>query len=311
MAVRGREGREPGPDAISFDNGRQSQNYRMRMSRGFWHFLTLVGTVGLIGYLGWEGWKRVGPRRPELNAVRRQLADAVIPEVVEAVREARAGVRSAVSLHLVNDPTDYLTDGLRRELELTGILHLNDLTLGEKLRRALSLPVRTTAQLPEALDEARSRGAQAVLFGAVQTFESVGSGGVLDLELTLAELGRGTVLFHRRFVRDTSKDVPGLAAIEDGVARVGGPQRLVAWVAAVLLLPVFTVGFIRTMVRRGSNRANGMTLGLYTLIDLLLAYVLVGASFASWTAAILFLLLGAAAFAYNVLIMSHVLRLET
>lgn len=280
------------------------------MSRGFWHFLTLVGTIGLIGYLGWEGWKRVGPRRPELNAVRRQLADDMVPEVVEALREARSGVRSAVFFHLVNDPSDYLTDGLRRELELTGVLQLNDMTLGEKVRRLLSLPVSTTAQLPEALEQARGRGAQAVLLGAVHTFESVGSGGVLEFDITLAELGRGTVLFHRKFARDTSAGLPGLAAIEDGVSRVGGPERLVAWVAAVLLLPVFTVGFIRAMVRRGSNRANGVTLGLYTIIDLLLAYVLVGASFATWTAAILFLLMGAAAFAYNVLIMSQVLKLE-
>jgi hypothetical protein len=246
-----------------------------------------------------------------VSAARRQVADELIPQLLEDIRDGRGGVRSAVLIHLVNDPSNYVTDRLRAGLEVSGILQLNDLTVTEKLQRMLRLPVSSTADLPAALALARGRGAQAVLFGSVHTFESFASGARLELELSLAELGKGTVVFTRRFTRDTSTPAPALAALQEEVSKLAGPRGLVAWVAAMLLLPVFTVGFIRTMVRRESNRVNALTLGLYTLVDVLLAYLLVGMSLASLTAALPLLGLAALAFAYNVLIMSYAVRLES
>ncbi len=46
----------------------------------------------------------------------------------------------------------------------------------------------------------------------------------------------------------------------------------------MLLLPVFTIAFIRTMVRKDSNKTNAFVLGIYTVADALLAWLLIGAA---------------------------------
>jgi len=73
---------------------------------------------------------------------------------------------------------------------------------------------------------------------------------------------------------------------------------------------VFTISFIRAMVRKESNRANGFTLGIYTGADALLAYLLLGAGVSSVFSALLFALVVGIAFAYNVFIMTFALKME-
>ena len=79
----------------------------------------------------------------------------------------------------------------------------------------------------------------------------------------------------------------------------------------MLLLPVFSIGFIRSMVSKNSNSTNAFVLGVYTLADGLLAWLMVGASVTSmWTGLILLAAI-AIALAYNVRIMTFALKLET
>jgi hypothetical protein len=79
----------------------------------------------------------------------------------------------------------------------------------------------------------------------------------------------------------------------------------------VLLLPVLTINFLRAICRRQSNRANALALAGYTLVDALLAWLLVGAGLSSgWTVAV-FIIAVAAAFAYNVRMMTFAVKLET
>jgi hypothetical protein len=88
-------------------------------------------------------------------------------------------------------------------------------------------------------------------------------------------------------------------------------QRLLGWLLAVLLLPVFTINFMRAMFHRNSNRSNAFVLAVYTLADALLAWLLVGGALSSWWTVAIFILAVAAAFAYNIRIMTFVLTLET
>jgi len=69
-------------------------------------------------------------------------------------------------------------------------------------------------------------------------------------------------------------------------------------------IAVFSIGFIRTMVRKESNRSNAFVLILYTLVDAVLAYLLVGAALLHWVAVTVFIVAVAAALAYNVRIMT-------
>ena len=77
-----------------------------------------------------------------------------------------------------------------------------------------------------------------------------------------------------------------------------------------MLLPVFTIAFIRTMVRKGSNKTNAFVLAIYTLVDALLAWLLVGAALTSWFPVVVFIIAVAVAFLYNVRIMSFAVKLE-
>jgi len=54
------------------------------------------GTILLAGYVFWLGWTNLGPRKPEVGPVRRELADKAVAEVVEDIRQHRGDVRDAV-----------------------------------------------------------------------------------------------------------------------------------------------------------------------------------------------------------------------
>jgi len=78
----------------------------------------------------------------------------------------------------------------------------------------------------------------------------------------------------------------------------------------MLLLPVFSISFIRYMVAKKSNRINAFTLGIYTVVDLIFAYFMIGGRFGSFVSVLIFVLAGLCAFAYNVRLMTFAVKLE-
>ncbi|MCC5828727.1 MAG: hypothetical protein JJU36_04705 [Phycisphaeraceae bacterium] len=276
-----------------------------------------MGAVVLIGYIAWLAWQNLGPHRPEIDPARRQLADKVIVTVVEDLTAGRGPLRQAALMQLENDPTGYVTDRLRAEIERRGILDLRDRTVGEKLADLLGLRRAGHGDMDAAVSRGRARGSPAVLFGTVHALGTGGFGRAgtargadIDLEITLADTATGQVLFTRRYTRDTTPLATIITDLQATARGVPWYQRLVAWALIVLLLPVFTIGFVRAMVRRGSNRANAFVLGIYTLAGALLAFLLAGAAFDGWLAVVVFIAAVAAAFLYNVRIMTFALRLE-
>ena len=87
-------------------------------------------------------------------------------------------------------------------------------------------------------------------------------------------------------------------------------KRFLAWSLIVLLLPVFTIGFIRGMVRRESNAANAVTLAIYTGVDAILAYLLLVRGLSAWGPVLAWLGAVGAASLYNLYVMSFAVRLE-
>ena len=98
------------------------------------------GAVMLAAYIAWLGWTTLGPRKPEIGAVRQKLAAEAIGEIVENIRQNRGDVQNVVLLHFANDPTDYFTDTLRSVIEQRGVLDLQGRTLMEKARKKLLKP---------------------------------------------------------------------------------------------------------------------------------------------------------------------------
>ncbi len=281
------------------------------MLRWQWKAFTSIGSISLAMWLFWLGWTHLGPRKPEVGPLRQQVAEQVVPRAVEDIRLGRQEVRSAALLHLANDPSDFVTDRLRDAIEAAGVLDLRDRTFMAKVRNVLHLRQSAHGDLESALARGKALGVEAVLFGRVERFESSPRGAQLDLELTLATVANRQVVFTKRYSKDMATGLLSHPAVQEQMRAVRPSQRFLAWVVIVLLLPVFTIAFIRAMVRKESNRVNAFTLAIYTAVDALLAYLLVGAALIGWLSVLLFIIAVGAALAYNFFIMNFALRLET
>ncbi len=271
--------------------------------------LPKLGTIVLAGYLFWLGWTALGPRKPEAGPIRQELADRAVLDIVEDIRASRGGLRDVALLHFANDPTDYFTDTLREAIEENGVLDLRDLTLSEKIFGLLNFRHETYGERERAISRAESLGVQGVLYGSVYAFESYPGGAEIDVEVNLVDVASGEAMFSSRYRVDSSS-APAITAVQEATRSFPWFHRLLGWLIAVLLLPVFTIMFIRTMVRKGSNKANAFVLGIYTLVDAILAWLLVGAAISSWFPVVVFILAVIAAFLYNVRVMTLAIRLE-
>lgn len=273
--------------------------------------ISKAGAFLLAGYIAWTGWAQLGPRKPDVGPVRRDLADEAVSRIVEDIRTSRGDIRRATLLHFENDPADYFTDVLRRVIERRGTLNLGDRPLTVKARDVLNLQHPAYASADEALARGRQLGAPAVLYGTLHAFESYPGGAKLDVEVALADVSTGETVLSKRY----RLEVPPAVGAETGTPGTGASwsllHRLFGWLIAVLLLPVFTITFIRTVVRKESNWSNAFVLGVYTAADALLGWLLFGPMLGSWWAVPAFVVAVGLAFAYNVRVMTFALRLET
>jgi hypothetical protein len=269
-----------------------------------------VGLIVLAGYLAWQVRDVVLPAKPEVSRGRQEVANQLVPLIVEDLRKSRGDLRSAALLPLSGDASGYVSEQLRQVIGASGILDLGDRTISERVRDALHLRQATCENATEAAVEARSRGAPAAIWGVVQTFESSPHGAVLDVEIHLLDVQSGKDVSSRRYTRDLD-NTPLMQTLAD--VKASGPrilERIAAWLIAALLLPVFTIEFLRATVRKESNRWNGTALAIYTVADALLAVLLGGGGLS--TPALVALILAAAVvgFTYNVVIMTRVVKAE-
>ncbi len=278
-----------------------------------WQYRAFIqaGTLAFAAYLAWLGWIHLGPRKPEVGPLRKQVVEQIVPQVVEDLRVARQSVGSAAILHLANDPSDYVTDQLRSGIERSGVLDLRDRTFMEKLRNILQLRHPTFADLGPALKQGKSLGVQSVIFGRINFHEMASGGAKLDFDLLFASVDSGQILLNKKYQREISPGLLSNAAVQEQFQSVCPARRFLGWVVIVLLLPVFTISFIRAMVRKESNRINAFTLTVYTAVDALLAYLLLGAALTGWLSVLLFIVAVGAALAYNFYIMNFALKLES
>jgi hypothetical protein len=273
--------------------------------------LSKAGALVLVGYIAWLGWESLGPKKPEIDPLRKELADRVISNIVEDIRSSRDDIRRVALLPFGNDSMDQFTDMLRTVIEQSGVLDLRDRTLSEKARNVLASEHPSYTSTNAAVARGKELGTQGTLFGAIHAFESYPGGAKIDVEVTLVDVATGKSVFSKQYSLENGGSSPVVASVQASTQRFPWFQRLLGWLIVVLLLPVFTIGFIRTMIRRGSNRANFFVLSVYTVVDAVLAWLLVGAALNSWWAVLPFIVAVAAAFAYNVRIMTFALRLET
>jgi hypothetical protein len=272
--------------------------------------VTRIGAVALMVNIAWLGWHHLGPRRPEIGYVRQQMADRIILDIAEDIRLSRGDIRYTALLHFQNDPANYFTDKLRSVIEQRGILNLRDRTFSEKFKNLLKMRLPSYHDTETVLKMGRKMGADGVLYGTIHAFESYPGGVKLDVEVSLADVSANYVFFNKYYSKESASSMFAAAAAQDRVTGIPWFQRFLGWLFIVLLLPVFTINFIRTMVRKDSNKTNAFVLSIYTLADTILAFLLVGAALTSWFPVLVFIAAVACAFLYNVKIMTFALRLE-
>ena len=213
-----------------------------------------------------------------------------------------------------NDAVHFIIAGdgpLRKELEESGaFLDVRDHTFGAKLRDFLNLRHPSYGEAGPAVEAVTSRNVQAVVYGTIHRFESTENATELDLEISLAAVPSGELLFTRRYDEQQGSGLLPGAETPESIRRIGFAKRFFLLALLILLLPVFTIVFIRTMVRKRENRSNALTLGVYTAADAILALLLLGTDFRSFLSVLFLLVIITAALLYNVAIMTHAVRLE-
>jgi hypothetical protein len=272
---------------------------------------TRIGKGLFLLILLWMAWEYFGPKRPVVSAERKGLADAVAPVIVDQLHAAQLPIETVALVYFESDPSGYVTDTLRAELEAKWPLDLLDLGFFQKLRNFLGLRPTGHGEVTGAVDAVKSRGVDGVIFGTVHRFDATDGGAVLELELAVAEVPSGRPLFTPPpFVEQTGSGVFGGGGAGQELHRLGLGKRLFFLALLVLLLPVFTIGFLRGMVRKRDNRTNGLVLGVYLTVDVILAILLLGTNFHSTLSVLLLILVVGVALLYNVALMTQALRLE-
>ncbi|MGC9261358.1 MAG: hypothetical protein ACP5I8_14930 [Phycisphaerae bacterium] len=270
--------------------------------------LIRIGAIALMLNLAWQAWDNFGPHRPEVSALRAQMVKNVLPSMVADLQRAGKRFRHVELLHLQNDPSGYVTNQLRSALGQSGIFDLQPRTFIARLEGAFGIARPGVGDAATAMRDAQ--GQNAVIFGTVRRFYSAGDSGRLDLSLNLADIATGHVVFSRRYQETHSPTEILPVGTTAGLSLAARLRRLLGWLITILLLPVFTIGFLRATVRKKSNRANAFAMGVYTAVDAGLAILFMGISFSSWLAMAFLILAVTAAAAYNVAIMTFSLRLE-
>lgn len=217
-------------------------------------------------------WWWLGPEKPSSDRPRNQLAQAVTARVAERIRQERGDVRRAEVLHFANDPTDCVTDALRKNLLNSGfILDMGGTPSSEKVRSLINLRNDGSFDSDRAIDYAKEHQLDAVIIGVVDRFETVN--GVADL--------MGKVKFISLLTGKTV-DIPmtkeGLADDPAPVAEGALPywQLILLGLAGMILLPIVLFPLLKRVMRRDSNLATGGLLLFLTAGNVTAVWLIVG-----------------------------------
>jgi hypothetical protein len=277
------------------------------MRNVIWLVFTRGGTVAFIFLVCWWAYDYFGPRKQVLAEECRAAANEVIPTIVDDLARNRGDIRSLAVLQFDNDPTDFVTATLYERLGPSGAFDLQDRTLGEKAREAARFQHPSFGDAASAIEEGRAREVDGVVFGVVRELSIVDGDATVDLQVNLADVRTGTTIFSSAYTR---ADAVSSSSSPEVIRRISWWKRFLMWTVAILMLPVFTIAFLRTMVAKQSNASNALVLTLYTFVAVVLAILLIGFNFSSLWSLLALALCAGAAFIYNVFMMTCALRME-
>jgi len=265
----------------------------------------------LLGVLAWFMIMELAPQRPPLGPLRQSLAAEAALAMVKDIHARRGDARTAVVLPFEGDSSGRLTAQVRELLQLRGVLLLPPPPLSERISDLFNLPLQGQFNDALAARAAQNAGMDLAIIARVERLESGPERqGVVDVRYRLVSAG-GHVVHDGRY-RKQVKAAPVMPAMP--AALQAGWETLLyrglAWGLMMLLLPVVSVSFIRTMLRRNSNTANAVMLAVYALAGGISAHLLFSPLMDGGWLALTVLGASAIAFAYTVYLASTIINME-
>lgn len=286
--------------------------------------LGLPKTIMLIVYLGiaYFAWICFGPEKFEPSPSREKATERIVSQMMLKIRENRGEMKTALLPNFEGDKTGYFSDCLRSKIEHSGILEVKEKAITDKIRTRLNLKLAERPSLEVVLKSAREDGVDCILWGDLARFEEVNGGVMIKGEWKLVRCSDESAVYHDTFEYDTitstvAKIKQSVNELATDTGAAAGPFTRIAWQIRVLgylivtlLIPVGTFAFIRAMVKRRSNGTNAFMLGIYTVIDMVFAFFMIGGAFVSTAAVAIFIAASLFALIYNVMMMSFAVKLE-
>ena len=272
--------------------------------------LVRIASATLIFNTLWAGWSQFGPTKPVPSDARLDMAVKAAEVVRNDLREHRGDFHSMAFLSFKGDPTDTVANALRNSINQSGTFDLCNKGLLDKIRDRLGLREYASDDLNDALSLGKKKKTDLVLYGTVLQYEIINRKGVLVLDYNLVETKSGSVLYHGKYDSSASGDSLANVVTDTVQSLLGktpnkpGLNQLLGWILIVMLLPVFSFTFLMNVTAKRSNSANAMALGIYTLIDCLLAWILMKPQFDGIGSIAVFVLFCLGSFLYNVKMMS-------
>lgn len=248
----------------------------------------------------WQGWGVVRPKPWPTDDLQRAAIEDVCWQAAEAVPTELPGIKDLAVMRLAGyDHDGYITARLAECLHRIGRYPVLHETLSGNIKKELGVGEVPVATATEAVAAAKSLGVAGVVFGRVEENRRDRDSASVRVDLKVARIDTGEQVFARSL---TARQPPPATTASEGVSASGilsGIRPFAVWAVIMLLLPILLVPIIRQMLEKESNTVNLALLLALTLVDVLVACLLLGNPLAGWIPGLL--LLGALAVAgpYN------------
>lgn len=281
------------------------------------------GVIVLVLFLIAQGYLLIQLHPTALDPVRADAADRLADEVVAAIGDhVQSGwsSRYVKVARLAGDPGDQIRRRIEKALPArTNCKLVKDSVLAqlrdEATARAGRLGVVDRAKadawqgeaadsFEDALGIGRDKKLDYVLYGRVSDFRAQGKDAYVKLAVGVADIANAAVLFERTFERGEGKAIGPPSQGGDRPEHGGVRLRVFGWVLFALLLPICSASFWINLLDRESSAVNAACVAALTLVDVLLAWALMGFGLGSVLSGLILLVGAALAAAYNLFILN-------
>jgi len=181
-------------------------NQRLPWQGFLFQFVYRLFFLTLFAFIFWSVGRALLTPHAELDASRMEVADLAVDRAVMALRNNAGEIRRVELLHFENDPSDYVTERLRKRLDDQGGFVLTKPRFADKLKRLFGFENQGFDSLGNAKKEALSSGADAFIWGRVDRLENETGGSTFTGDYELFDLKNDRKAFSGKIAEST---VPG------------------------------------------------------------------------------------------------------